>query len=778
MNRRKWSLLLPVFMLLLLLIPSGSYAASDDDVPSGSNRIQVDANKYPMKNYQLESNIGDGFTESVSSGMFDLVQGLWGINTTIASFTMYAVDKLMTFDLLSDIIDKLSIMSKNIYDTLAASFLGLLIVITGGVAAHRYFVNQQMGVAIKTILTTLIILVVSTWFYSDTASHVSSLNKYGQDIEGIAASANIFFASDGQSEPVSGEQPASSSEGMSILKNQMFDLMVMRPYLLMQYGTTNAASITAEDSSRIDGMLALDPYSDDGIKGREEMVSKEVDDYDNHFMTKEANGARFGYAFFTIISTVALSVPMIMLATFKFMLQIGFLALIIFAGIPLILALLPAFSGSAMNHMKKIVGVLLMKGALVLITAVIVALASIIYETVQVSDGIEGYVFVVFIMIVVIFSIIKYRDQILEVASAGMIQGNVMAGRMTTGAGHSLQRMADNGGYKAKRMASQGMRALRQRWAEKDSKAGLARKAASAGMSMGSGSGGATARQAAGGALAGATSGAAGATAGKAAGAGAGALGASTGSTAASTGNLPKSSSRSVGGSGQVVNLSDYVSKKGTAASAGTTTGSAARSSSGASATPTGASGRRTPGISDGGNGSISGSPKREHINTAARTQGRTASSGRAPGTERTTTPNAASSPAMPQTASVPMRNQGVRSTSSSERSGTRQVASRINASGSAPVGANASRRIDPASRSTRQSVAPTPSATRTTAQTPPTTATSQNSARRQITPPQGKHLTQWEANKQIEAKRSATPAPQPEATPQPTKRKWWGRNK
>ena len=159
-------------------------------------------------------------------------------------------------------------------------------------------------------------------------------------------------------------------------------------------------------------------------------------------MSPVFSGERFGYLIITIISTIALSVPVLLLGIFKFLLQVWFLALVIFTAIPLVLSLIPSYSESALNHAKKIVGVLLMKAGLVLLIAVITGIVTLLYESVKVTNGVEGYAFVVFLICITMWGLFKYRNEIFEVASAGMLQGQQVVERVTT---NSFDKMGDAG---------------------------------------------------------------------------------------------------------------------------------------------------------------------------------------------------------------------------------------------------------------------------------------------------------------------------------------------
>ncbi|MRX56584.1 hypothetical protein GJU41_21790 [Bacillus idriensis] len=438
--------------LLFLLMPAATLA--EDSSPTVQKkeetvgRVTLESKEYPLDHYKMEANIGDGFKDAADNALHAINQGMWGFNKTLASFTLYSTNQLMSFDLISSIASEAGIMSERIYEIMSGTFLSLFVIFVGGAAAWRYFVNQQVGHAVKAILGALAITVLTFWFYSDATGNIKWLNDRGAELEGIASSANVLISSD----EFDSNEAYNPKEGIALLENKLFNLMVKRPYLLLNYGSTKEADIIKEDPNRVDNLLVIKPYSDEGKEQRKRIVSDEVSNFDNKQMSPEFSGERFGYLIITIISTIALAIPVLLLGVFKFLLQVWFLALVIFTAIPLILSLIPAYSESALNHGKKIVGVLLMKAGLVLLIAVITGLVTLLYESVKVTNGVEGYAFVVFLICITIWGLFKYRTEIFEVASAGMVQGQQVVERTTT---NTLNRLGDAGerGMKgAKRM--------------------------------------------------------------------------------------------------------------------------------------------------------------------------------------------------------------------------------------------------------------------------------------------------------------------------------------
>ncbi|TDK58163.1 hypothetical protein E2K98_24930 [Bacillus salipaludis] len=463
MKYLKWGLLFCIFMLLIL--PTSSLAENVSPTVEKKKetvgRVTLESKEYPLDHYKLEADIGDGIKEAGDRALHAINQGLWGFNKTIANFTLYSVDQLMSFDLISLIVNEAGMMSERIYKIISGTFLSLFVVIVGGTAAYRYFVNQQVGHAVKAILGALVIMTITFWFYSNATQNIKWLNDRGAELEGIASSANVLVTSD----EFDTNEAYSSKEGLAVLENQLFNLMIKRPYLLLHYGSTKESEIVSEDPNRVDKLLEIKPYTEEGKEQRKIIIKNEVEKLENKYITPEFSGERFGFLLVTLISTVALSIPILLLGIFKFLLQVWFLALVIFTGIPLVLGLIPSYSETALNHFKKIIGVLLMKAGLVLLIAVITGLVTLLYESVKVTNGVEGYAFVVFLIVITMWGLFKYRSEIFEVASAGMVQGQQTVERATS---QAFNKMGD---FREKtfRMVDKGYQRYQQNQRQKKS---------------------------------------------------------------------------------------------------------------------------------------------------------------------------------------------------------------------------------------------------------------------------------------------------------------------
>ena len=211
---------------LVLFVPLGVIAA-DKSVEVKENekytgRVLLENEKYPINHYKLETDVGDGFLDSPDRALASINNGLWSLNTAIASFSIFAVDQLLSFNLISQVVDQAAIISENIFNSMAKTFLSMFIVIAGGIAAYRLLVARRASEAIKALVSSMIILVACLWFFSDTKGNIIWLNDLGSDLEGIAASTNVVLTSENKDT----DKPYNQQEGYAVLKNQMFNFII------------------------------------------------------------------------------------------------------------------------------------------------------------------------------------------------------------------------------------------------------------------------------------------------------------------------------------------------------------------------------------------------------------------------------------------------------------------------------------------------------------------------------------------------------------------------
>lgn len=395
-------------------------------------QILLEEPQYPLDNYKLETQIPDGGVTGLGNvgdkGMAGINNGLWSLNKQIGDFAIYAVSELLSYDLISQITDKMATISNNVYANMTEVFLSLFLTIAVATAAYRFFLNRNEGGGVKALVGTLLIMVVMFGYFNNTAKVISYINSFSQFIDGKAMSTNVMVSS---TQPVDPSKVKDPKEGTALLQNQLFELMILRPYLLLQYGTTDETEINKQDPNRVDTLLSIKPYGDQPTQLRKQIVDHEVNDLGNVPMSPGYEGERLGKILLTIVLTLFITVPVLIMAGMAFLLQIFLICILIFAAIPLCMAVIPSFAPTAGHFFKRVFSLILHKAALTLIISAALGISTLVYNLTSKTTGLNGYMMMAFVVAVIFFGIFKFRMEILHVVTLGSVGAGNVAERIT-----------------------------------------------------------------------------------------------------------------------------------------------------------------------------------------------------------------------------------------------------------------------------------------------------------------------------------------------------------
>src|SRR5699024_4131993 len=136
-------------------------------------------------------------------------------------------------------------------------------------------------------------------------------------------------------------------------RNSFFQMTVRRPYLIMNYGTTNENKIqkkSDEGENRIEDMLAL-KTSEKGSDDRNELAEKEVKDKNNSYMDQSSVWSKFGISLLSIAFTLFLGIPLFILVFFNVLIQFMVLMIAFILPITFIVSILPSFANSGWHSL-------------------------------------------------------------------------------------------------------------------------------------------------------------------------------------------------------------------------------------------------------------------------------------------------------------------------------------------------------------------------------------------------------------------------------------------
>uniref|UniRef100_UPI0035B515A7 CD3337/EF1877 family mobilome membrane protein n=1 Tax=Peribacillus tepidiphilus TaxID=2652445 RepID=UPI0035B515A7 len=241
----------------------------DNLVPQDEDAKQVGEvdlkyNEYPQHHYKLDTwvdtegdwmlwNWADGAGKQIYIALMEIINSIWNVNVLLANFTMKIVQEGFELDFVSNVTEQLGAAIQNIAGFGPGGFMqkGLwpllvtfVIGIVGAWATYVGMIKRESSRTWGGLISSIVIFVFSLGFFSNAPTILKGVNDWSSDLQSniLAVSASVV-------------NPGSSytkEEGIATIRNQMFDLMVKKPYMLMQYGTTEV------DESRVKTVLSIE----------------------------------------------------------------------------------------------------------------------------------------------------------------------------------------------------------------------------------------------------------------------------------------------------------------------------------------------------------------------------------------------------------------------------------------------------------------------------------------------------------------------------------------
>lgn len=437
-------ILMIVTVLLLSMQLSASASLQDNLVPQDKDKgsvgeVQLEYNEYPQHHYKLDTyvdtsgdwmpwNWADGAGKQIYIALMEVVNAIWQLNVLLANFTMVIVQEAFELDFVSDVVDEIGSAIQNIAGFNSGGFMGnglwpllvtFIICLVGAWAAYVGMVKRESSRAWGGLVSALIIFVFSLGFFSNASKVLGGLNDWSSDLQ-----SNILAVSSSIVNPGSSY---SKEEGIATIRNQMFDLMVKKPYMLMQYGTTEV------DEGRVNKLLEIDPILN--AKDREDIVKSEVEDEQNAMMSIDGITERAAFVPLLFLGDSIIGVFLLMISGSIILFQLIFLALALFAPVPLLIALVPRWQQTAIDWSMKLLHTQLMKIAIALLLTILFGISAILYRATESSD--LGYLGMMILQIICFVGIWAKRKELFSMVSTA-------ANNVQSSTGATLQ------GYKQK----------------------------------------------------------------------------------------------------------------------------------------------------------------------------------------------------------------------------------------------------------------------------------------------------------------------------------------
>ena len=372
-------------LILLSLLGTVAHATGlVDDTINAENLYS----KYPLSNYQLDFYVDnswswlpwnwlDGIGKSVQYGLYCITNFVWTISLYLSNATGYVVQEAYKLDFINDMADSigksiqtLAGVTQNGFSSSGfyVGFLLLIILVVGLYVAYTGLIKRETSKALHAVINFVVVFVLSASFIAYAPDYIKKINEFSSDISTASLDLGTKIM-----------LPNSDSEGkdsVDLIRDSLFSIQVEQPWLLLQFGNSNAEEIGTD---RVDALVSASPEDEDG-KTREEVVKTEIEDNDNNNLTIPQVVNRLGMVFFLLFFNLGITIFVFLLTGMMLFSQILFIIFAMFLPISFLLSMIPSQENLAKQAIVRVFNTIMTRAGITLIVTVAFSISSMFYN--------------------------------------------------------------------------------------------------------------------------------------------------------------------------------------------------------------------------------------------------------------------------------------------------------------------------------------------------------------------------------------------------------------
>ena len=372
-------------LILLSLLGTVAHATGlVDDTINAENLYS----KYPLSNYQLDFYVDnswswlpwnwlDGIGKSVQYGLYCITNFVWTISLYLSNATGYVVQEAYKLDFINDMADSigksiqtLAGVTQNGFSSSGfyVGFLLLIILVVGLYVAYTGLIKRETSKALHAVINFVVVFVLSASFIAYAPDYIKKINEFSSDISTASLDLGTKIM-----------LPNSDSEGkdsVDLIRDSLFSIQVEQPWLLLQFGNSNAEEIGTD---RVDALVSASPEDEDG-KTREEVVKTEIEDNDNNNLTIPQVVNRLGMVFFLLFFNLGITIFVFLLTGMMLFSQILFIIFAMFLPISFLLSMIPSYESMAKQAIVRVFNTIMTRAGITLIVTVAFSISSMFYN--------------------------------------------------------------------------------------------------------------------------------------------------------------------------------------------------------------------------------------------------------------------------------------------------------------------------------------------------------------------------------------------------------------
>ena len=376
-----------VALSLILLSLLGTVAHATGLVDDTINEENL-YSKYPLANYQLDFYVDnswswlpwnwlDGIGKSVQYGLYCITNFVWTISLYLSNATGYVVQEAYKLDFINDMADSIGKSIQTLAGVTAngfsssgfyVGFLLLIILVVGLYVAYTGLIKRETSKALHAVINFVVVFVLSASFIAYAPDYIKKINEFSSDISTASLDLGTKIM-----------LPNSDSEGkdsVDLIRDSLFSIQVEQPWLLLQFGNSNAEEIGAD---RVEALVSASPEDENG-KTREEVVKTEIEGNDNNNLTIPQVVNRLGMVFFLLFFNLGITIFVFLLTGMMLFSQILFIIFAMFLPISFLLSMIPSYESMAKQAIVRVFNTIMTRAGITLIVTVAFSISSMFYN--------------------------------------------------------------------------------------------------------------------------------------------------------------------------------------------------------------------------------------------------------------------------------------------------------------------------------------------------------------------------------------------------------------
>ena len=310
-------------------------------------------------------------------GLYCITNFVWTISLYLSNATGYVVQEAYKLDFINDMADSigksiqtLAGVTENGFSSTGfyVGFLLLIILVVGMYVAYTGLIKRETSKALHAVINFVVVFVLSASFIAYAPDYIKKINEFSSDISTASLDLGTKIM-----------LPNSDSEGkdsVDLIRDSLFSIQVEQPWLLLQFGNSNAEEIGTD---RVEALVSASPEDEDG-KTREEVVKTEIEDNDNNNLTIPQVVNRLGMVFFLLFFNLGITIFVFLLTGMMLFSQILFIIFAMFLPISFLLSMIPSYESMAKQAIVRVFNTIMTRAGITLIVTVAFSISSMFYN--------------------------------------------------------------------------------------------------------------------------------------------------------------------------------------------------------------------------------------------------------------------------------------------------------------------------------------------------------------------------------------------------------------